>query len=359
MNDVNPINKILDLARWAPSGDNSQPWRIEVSDPSHFTVRGFDTRNHCVYDLDGHASQLSLGAFIETAAIAASCLGLAVNVSLRQGLPETQPTIDVSLCRDATIAPSPLAPSIPERSVQRRPLSTQPIDKAVFDSLRKAVGPDYELVGFHTLDERVAWARLLWRNAGLRLRLPEAFQTHSSIIQWRAKFSADRVPDQALGASALTLVLMRYALKSWSRVNFLNTWLGGTVAPRIEMDFLPAIFCGAHVAILANHAPATIADHIDAGRAVQRFWLCATQWRLQHQPAFTPLVFSRYAREQRKFTALPKLATEARHIAEALDERLDGKADRAVWLGRLGYGPRATARSERLSLSELIVTTGP
>ena len=354
-----PVEHILDLARWAPSGDNSQPWRIEVTGPKHFTVHGHDTRDHCVYDLDGHASQLALGALVETAAIAASLHGLAVDAVLRRGTPENQPTIDVSLKPDQTLTPSALVSSIAERSVQRRPLSRRPIDKLVFDSLREAVGPDHELVVFQGLGERAAWARLLWRNAGLRLRLPEAFQTHSSIIQWRARFSADRVPDQALGASSLTLLLMRHALKSWGRVHFFNTWLGGTLAPRIEMDLLPAMLCGAHVAILAAHVPTTIADHIAAGRAVQRFWLSATSLRLQHQPAFTPLVFSRYAREQREFTCIPRLAKEASRIGEVLNERLLGRADRAVWLGRLGYGPSASARSVRRELSELMGRPGP
>ena len=55
------LEDILDQARWAPSGDNTQPWRFEVRGARHVVVHGFDTRSHCVYDLDGHPSQLSLG----------------------------------------------------------------------------------------------------------------------------------------------------------------------------------------------------------------------------------------------------------------------------------------------------------
>ena len=66
------LENILEQARWAPSGDNTQPWRFEVVDPRHVVVHGFDTRSHCVYDLDGHPSQLSLGALLESMALAAS-----------------------------------------------------------------------------------------------------------------------------------------------------------------------------------------------------------------------------------------------------------------------------------------------
>ena len=47
------IEQILELARWAPSGDNTQPWRFEVLGDDHFVVHGFDTRDWCLYDIDG------------------------------------------------------------------------------------------------------------------------------------------------------------------------------------------------------------------------------------------------------------------------------------------------------------------
>ncbi len=42
---------ILDLARWAPSGDNTQPWRFEVRADGTIAIHGFDTRDHVIYDL--------------------------------------------------------------------------------------------------------------------------------------------------------------------------------------------------------------------------------------------------------------------------------------------------------------------
>ena len=73
---MSPIEQILDTARWAPSGDNTQPWRFEIVSNNRIVVHAFDTRSHCVYDLDGHPSQLSVGALLETIRIAASGFGL-------------------------------------------------------------------------------------------------------------------------------------------------------------------------------------------------------------------------------------------------------------------------------------------
>jgi hypothetical protein len=78
-------------------------------------IRGFDTRDHCVYDLGGHPSQIAIGALVETLRIAATGFGLKAEVT-RLDAPETHPTLDVRLIPDATIDRSPLIPHIAERN---------------------------------------------------------------------------------------------------------------------------------------------------------------------------------------------------------------------------------------------------
>ena len=114
------IERILDLARWAPSGDNTQVWRFEITGPDSFIVHGFDTREHVVYDFDGHPSQVALGALLETIAIAASGLGSRAVISRREAYPETTPTFDIRLEPAPGITADPLIPYITQRSVQRR-----------------------------------------------------------------------------------------------------------------------------------------------------------------------------------------------------------------------------------------------
>jgi nitroreductase len=356
MSSQDTIRKILDLARWAPSGDNTQPWRFELVDSQHFIIHGHDTRGDTVYDLDGRASQLSLGALIETAAIAASGHGLALVAKRREGMPETQPTFDVELTPNAG-DPSPLINAIQMRSVQRRPLSTRRLTANEKRELEAAVGPQHQVLWFEGLSERWQWTKLLWANAGLRLRLPEAFEVHRRVIQWDSRFSPDRIPDQALGVDALTIAMMRQAMTSWERIQFMNKWLAGTIAPRLLMDLLPAMACAAHIAILARQPDEGSNGQIAAGRAVQRFWLTAARLGLQHQPAMTPLIFSRFIRDQRAFTSDPACKIVAQQLASAFDERLAGRSSSAVWLGRIGAGSPAQARSLRRPLSELMATS--
>jgi hypothetical protein len=146
---------------------------------------------------------------------------------------------------------------------------------------------------------------------------------------------------------------MRWAMQSWSRIERMNRFAGGTLAPRVELDVVPALRCGAHFVILAEHAPETVDDFLAAGAAVQRFWLTATRLGLQLQPQYTPLVFADYARRGVPFTDVSQALRRAVSIAKLLDSTLPRAATKAVFLGRLGEGPAATARSLRLSLGQL------
>ena len=350
---ASPIHQILDLARWAPSGDNSQPWRFEVLDESHLVIHGFDTREHCIYDLDGRASQLSLGALIETISIASSQHALSPRTIRRESMPDSRPTFDVYFDASPDRGLDPLLPSIPRRSVFRRAMSTRALTVAERGSLEAALPGGFKLRWFEGWADRWRLSKLMYRNAKLRLTTREAFEVHRTVIDWGKKYSSDRVPDKALGLDPVTLRLMRWALQDWRRVSFLNRWLAGTVLPRVQMDLLPPLFCAAHFVILRDPAPSTIDDYIESGRAIQRFWLAATALGLQQQPELTPIIFSRYVRNGIAFSKDPgaiKLAAALHRDTEALFEAC---LSQIVWLGRVGVSPAADARSLRRALTSL------
>jgi nitroreductase len=346
--------RILDGARWAPSGDNTQPWRFERVSDAHIVVHGHDTRADCVYDLRGAASQLSIGALLETIEICASEFGIAVRCTRRNDAPVETPTFDIGFEPDASVATSPLAAMVPVRSVNRRPYRTRSLTPAEIDALGACLPPGFELCWFSSVAERRRIAWLLFQNAELRLTLPEAYEVHRRIIEWNSRFSDDKVPDRALGVGSATLAIMRWAMQSWSRVSFLNRYLAGTWLPRIEMDLLPGLRCSAHLAMCAASAPGSIDDWVAAGRAVQRFWLTATLLGLSHQPEVTPLVFASYIRDGVRFTADGHARQRAAALSDELDSLLTSEvARRSVWLGRIGEADPPAGRSRRLPLDRL------
>lgn len=354
---MTPIEQVLDLARWAPSGDNTQPWRFEITGERSCIVHAFDTREHCVYDLTGAPSQIAVGAMLETARIAATGLGMRCEVA-RVESDEEHPRFDVRLQADPAVQPDPLIPFIRTRSTNRRPYSRRPLSAAEKQALQASVGSLYTL---HWIEgpRRTEMAKLLFASAKIRLTIPEAYEVHRSVIAWKSRFSETMIPDRAVGLDPVGLLLMRWAMKSWARTRFLSRYLGGTILPRLQLDLLPGLGCAAHVLVAARRPPQGIDDYLRAGAAVQRFWLTATQLGLQHQPEMTPLIFSAYHRAGMAFTSEVRAIASAASIASSLDKLFGAEnVRRAVWIGRVGDGQLPPSRSLRIPLKSLMSKDG-
>lgn len=349
------LQRILDLARWAPSGDNTQPWRFQILGAEHILVHGLDTRDHIVYDLDGHASQLAVGALLETMAIAASTLGRTVSITRRPGTAESHLLFDVHFQAQTSIAPSPLAPYIEQRTVQRRPMSTRALTAGQKQALAGALPAGYSVLWYEGLAQRWQLARFMFDNAKIRLTIPEAYAVHKSIIEWGAQFSPDKIPEQAVGVDPLTARLMHWVMGSWERVSFFNTYLLGHLPPRLQLDLLPGLCCGAHFALLAPEPLASVDDHLAAGRAMQRFWLTATQLGWLIQPEMTPVIFTRYHRRGLPFTRLQTALAQTARLNTRLENMVGAaQVDRLFFMGRTGAEPTPRARSTRKELAALM-----
>lgn len=356
MNRRDILIKILDLARWAPSGDNTQPWRFEIVSDDHIAIHGHDTRDWCLYDFDGHASHMAHGALLETLRIAATNFELAADWHLRPDCPDMSPIYDVHLREEHCLAPDSLFPYIERRVVQRRPMRMTPLTDSQRQALGAAPGANYQVQFFETFPDRLKVARLLWNNAYIRLTCPEAYQVHREIIEWGARYSKDRIPEQAVGVDPMTARLMRWVMGSWGRVAFFNRYLGGTIPPRIQLDIMPALGCAAHLLLRPRRQPAGVADFVCAGVAMQRLWLTTTSLGLLLQPEMTPVIFRWYVRAGRTLSGSPGLADRARDLAGVFEVVANAQQEDAfVFFCRVGNSRTPGSRSVRKGLDELIV----
>lgn len=350
-----PLQSILTRARFAPSGDNTQPWRFEIISHQHIVIHGRDTRHDCVYDLKGHASLIALGALLETISIAASTHGFRVHFSRRENLPADQPTFDAHFEHSGALTSDPLAAMIEQRVTQRRPMRSRALTTEQIAALTAALPAGYHIQLRQSFSQRFRLAKLLFRSAHIRLTTREAFETHRKVIEWNATFSDDRIPDKAVGVDLLTRKLMRWAMGSWSRITLLNRFLAGTIMPRVQLDFMPALRCAGHFFLIADAAPKSTDDFVAAGRALQRFWLAATQQELLVQPEMTPLIFAQYDKQNLAFSESKKAIARAGEVRKDLDALLTPDIfDRTVFMGRIGAGKQPTSRSLRLPLEKLM-----
>lgn len=356
-----PIERILNFARWAPSGDNDQPWAFEIVDDHHVVIHGNDTRDWCVYDLDGTSSQIAIGALLETIEIAASAEGMRVEMKLREESIATEPVIDVHLTADASVVPDVLYPYIKSRVTQRKPFTKTALSATQKKALEIAVGNGFSVIWLEGKTSLRQMAKLLFHNAHIRLSTPEAYEVHRKNIEWGVQFSEDRLPEGAIGLDLPTRKVMRWALQSWSRVQFLNRFFAGTWLPRLQMDWRTGLNCAAHFAIVADQPLHTTQDYLTGGRAVQRFWLETTRQGLQFQPEMTPVIFSRYVAQSRNFTSVASEQQLAVKLAGQLSDLLPGAEDplQRVYMGRVGFGETPTSRSTRPPLESLLRETSP
>lgn len=349
-----PLLRILDRARHAPSGDNEQPWRFERRAGNCVRVHLLYRPGANIYEYaDGRPILLAAGMLVETMALAAAGEGRACHW---QPVPGRPWAIDVDLPR-AGVAADPLADWIEARSVDRRPFRRGPLGAARQQALAQALGAEYELVWFEDTAARRAILKLNMAATRLRLVLPECREVHAAVIDHERDFSPRGLPARAVGLNPLVTRLMRHINASAWRTALVNRWLGGALMASVELDLRQCLGGAGHFLIRrrAGANPAGHEDWIAAGRKAQRFWLAATAAGLVLQPSFAPLIFASCAARGEAFSRQKGAMAKAQTIRRRF-EALYGDPDRVVFLGRIGE-PQALpppARSLRLPLGELM-----
>lgn len=358
----NDIERILHMARWAPSGDNSQPWRFEVlNNNSVAVVISIEGTENNVYDFnDGQPTLLSAGMLVETIRIVASTFGLAVDWRITDS-GKSHRRIEIDFTADRTAAPDELFRFIQTRSVDRRPYQTTPLGDTQKDVLTAALGDGLSIRWFESDQERQEIAAINAVATDIRLRIPEAFRIHRKIVDWDSRYSQTGIPANAIGLAKPVLKMMRWSMKKWARVDRMNKLPSATAVAQKQLDLLPGQNCAAHFSV-------TLADPgafdrngrdetlIQAGQALQKFWLTAEGLGLVLQPSLAPICFANYAHRGIAFTADQSMIGNARKLEANIRRVFAVEPDQLLFLGRIGYAQPSPqiGRSIRRPLARLM-----
>ena len=134
-----------------------------------------------------------------------------------------------------------------------------------------------------------------------------------------------------------------------------GTW--GTAA---QLDYLPGLAAGAFV-VFRRTASEAAADPgrglIEAGRAIQRFWLTATRLGLAMQPTVAMLAFAEYGQNGTSFSTEAALRSKAATLARHFRNWLGVAPGEVVFVARIGESRwrLPSVRSSRLPLDQLII----
>ena len=348
-----PLAEILNLGRWAPSGDNAQPWRFRKVDQDTVDLRfGAGTVENVYEYRSGEPSWLSAGMLIETLSVAAS--GWDRRLAWQRtagGAVRAQFSVVPGLPLD------PLFPFLTLRSVDRRPYKLRMLSEREKAALAGCLDEDLAITWHEGLAAKARVARLNARATGIRLRIPETLPVHQRVIDWHQPLSPDGIPAAAIGLPRPAMSLMRWGMQDWHRTQVLNR-AGAPLIGQIGLDYLPGIASGAFFFVRRLHTPDVVeaADLLRIGRSLQRLWLTATRLGLVVQPTMATIAFAWYGESGERFSDAKSQLRAAGRLAAAFRDEFGTSAREAVFLGRIGEPrPRlATSRSTRLPLHRLM-----
>ena len=307
------IEEILNLAHWAPSGDNAQPWTFRIIDDETVHVQIVHAPGNVYEYRNGEPTWLSAGMLIETMGIAATAWQRDMVWDCTD--PDVPDLIRVRFPRSGVAQiGDPLLSFVTLRSVDRALYRRRRLSASEKAALSACIPPGLTIDWYEGIRDRLRVARLSAEATDIRLRCPEAFATHQRIIDWNRAISPSGIPAKALGLSAPTIRLMRWGMQRWDRMNLLNH-LGGPLTASAETDILPGIFSAAHFvmrrAAAGTRTTDTPSDLIATGRALQRFWLTASRLGLAMQPATATLAFADYGERGTQFSSEPGLSARS------------------------------------------------
>ena len=354
------LYKILERARWAPSGDNCQPWRFEFLDEDKIRIHLLFDRGNVYEGSSGIPTWVAAGALIENIRLASGLLKKKVFIDRVGDFVDGKGFVDIRF-EESEMVYDPIEKFIESRTVLRFPYQLTDLSDNVILSLQRSVGEDFVLDWSISFWERLKISRLNMMSSKIRLTMPEAYKVHVKIVDWDHKFSIDKLPAGSLGMGKVSLIFTKFAFGSWRRIAFLNKYLCGVFLPQIELDFIPGIFCARHFRMYFKSSDRiwTAQDYIRAGSAIQRFWLTASSHGLSLQPSFSPIIFEKYVKQKHEFSVSKSSVSAAKRMAKFMSRISRHPLGNQVFQGRLGYSNRnenVTGRSVRIPLDALLMS---
>jgi len=331
------MNKILEAAVRAPSGDNVQPWEFKVSENfTRIDLYNLPDKDQSIYNYQQAASYIAHGAFIENIIIAGKHLGCQIDYQLFPDQSDDKYVALITLQEVKSLG-DPLYPFIFERRTNRFQYDRLEVSNEVLQALNKSVNKiDTANVSLIIHRDRIKQlAKELMVNDRIVFECKEIHQFLFDKIRWNKKQieeTQDGMPVGVLGLSYienLSFPLMRFwgyvktaNMLGLSRIIALKGWWGCKNASLLGM-----------VTIQGNDKK----SFVEGGRAVQRLWLEATKQGFCLQPIIgLPLLIHRY--KQAALTPiLAKHIEFVRRASEKLPKLFDvNKTDTLVMGFRAG-----------------------
>jgi nitroreductase len=287
--DRSEITRLVESATLAPSGGNSQPWQWLHHEGRLFVFS--DPSRGSFLDIKCAGTHVALGAAAENLILEAHAMGLHVQMHplLDSGVPSLVAAF--TFARDDSALPHSephqcdhLVRFIPRRMTNRTLGQRQPIDATQLQALAQITRtvPGAQL-SFLTADcELAEFAAVTAAVDRLRLLHPRGHHDFVREIRWtpeEARATRDGIDLDTIDLTATQRAGLSVG-RSWPVVANLKQWNAGGAFEHLTRDAIDAASC---VGLLTMPTWSSRC-FFNGGRALQRFWLTATQQGIAVQP---------------------------------------------------------------------------
>ncbi|OZE34014.1 MULTISPECIES: Rv1355c family protein [unclassified Rhodococcus (in: high G+C Gram-positive bacteria)] len=338
---VDPDALVLDAARRAPSGGNSQPWTFTRDGR---TVRiGVDRSRTSTLDVAFRGSYVAVGAAAFNARVVATAQGRldrsevtdhGVEITLSAGDP--QPVTDRRLL-DGVL----------ERCTNREMGTGAPLDAGIAADIAAAAEAEGGRVVLLTAPESIAAAADILAAADrIRYLTPHLHRDMFSELRWPGDLDPDRgIEVSTLGIDDADLSKLEI-VKRPDVMELVHAWDAGAA---LGIDMRDRVLSSSALAVVVVPG-STAADYIIGGCATENVWVTAHLRGLAVQPVSPAFLYARTAEEYRQLAphhaeTLQQLSFELRALLE-----IENTESVALVL-RLGSAPKTPIHSRRLPVS--------
>ena len=282
-----PIDRIVDAARRAPSGGNVQPWRFEA-DTSEVRFYLVPERTSKM-DVRYRASYLSIGAAIFNARVAAAALHLVGQVRL---FPESKSSLHVATLHvgegmDPEI--ELLEPHLLSRAANRRVSQPSELESSQLERMHRAVEKEGARLRVITDRERVVKLGSMLGDADrLRFLIPEIHAEMMGEVRWPGRDSLEEGLDvRTLEMDPGSLGLMQLLGRA-DVMESLRDWRAGRILG-LRTQAAVTNSAGLMVVTVPRAEPLW---YVRAGAAMERLWLVGDSMGLAMQPVSPLYLFA-------------------------------------------------------------------
>ncbi len=358
--DKETISKLVSAASVAPSTGNDQPWKWLYIKGVLYLFHD-EYRSFSFGDFQKTASFISLGAAYENLNIHAAHFGLEPSYVLfpNNSTPKLVAAIRFKelVISDETRILTSLNDAIFKRHTNRILAPKKVVDEGVFSRLKILTEtiPGAKLQYFTSDDDLRALARIIGACDKIRLLNPEGhYDFVHREMRWtneEAERTRDGIDIQTLGLGHSLMAAMG-VIRSEQVINAVKEIGGGNALGMLAIRTVST----ASALCMISLPGYNLKNFFEGGRAMERFWLEATNFNLAVHPLISPLyLFSRILHgngeglEDKDIRELQFLREQFNKITQSGNENAE------VFLAKIAIASEPPLKAHRLPLEDILV----